>query len=871
MGSADAALLERFEQLETLARDLDDVARGGRGRLALISGAAGIGKTALIRAFCAGLPADRVLTGACDALLTPRPLGPFVDIAEQLGGSFAALIDSDASVGDLLAALPGELRRRSCRVLVLEDLHWADEPTLDLLRLLGRRIEALPVLVLASFRHDQLGRAHPLRVVIGELPRERVTRIALPALSLRAVAELATLDGVDPAGLYERTAGNPFFVTEVLASGGALVVPDSVRDAVLARASHLDERPRALLDAVAIVPPRIEMWLLEAIAGDELGELERCLTSGIVRSEAQTIAFRHEIARAVIEETVPPDRALALHRATLAALRDPPHGRPDLARIAHHAERAGDAQAVLAYAPAAGTRAAALGAHREAAAQFARALRFADGLPGERRADLLERLSYERYLTDCMEEAIAARRAALTEHQARGNRLRVGESHRWLSRLAWFSGDGTTALQEGQRAVELLSEGEPSPELAMAYSNMAQLQMNADDVRGTRHWGTRAIALAEELGEMEIVVHSLNNIGTVEATAGLPDGFEKLKRSIALAREAGFDEHIARGHTNLVCVAIEQRDYDLARDHLEAGLNHSRERDLDAWLLYMSGWQSRLQLEQGEWDTAAACAVSVLERRGVAAPSRVTPLVVLGRLRARRGDPEVWAPLDEGLELARSTGELQRLLPVAIARAEARWLAGEPELVGPESDAALEAAVSAGRVWATGELLLWRRRAGMNESISGFSIPEPLRLDLHGEHAGAARTWRQLGCPYEAALSCVHGDAEAAQREGVAELQRLGARRTAAVTARLLREQGLRDLRAGPRAATRANPGGLTARELEVLALLSEGLRNAQIAQRLVLSPKTVDHHVSAILRKLDAGSRGEAVAAAARLGIAAR
>jgi DNA-binding CsgD family transcriptional regulator len=832
----------------------------------LVAGEAGIGKTALVRRFCAGLGSVRVLSGACDALHTPRPLGPLLDIAEQTGSELAETVGDGAGPSAVLAVMGRELRSRHPTVVVLEDLHWADDATLDLLRLLGRRMQALPALIIATYRDDELDRSHALRMVLGELPRADVTRVAPAPLSLAAVADLAAEHGVDAAQLHRSTAGNPFYVTEALAAGGATA--GSVRDAVLARAARLPPEPRMLLDAVAVVPGHAELWLLEAVAGEQLAHLERCLASGMLRAERDRVAFRHEIARRVVEQALPPDRTVVLHQRALRALSARDGGRGDLARLAHHAEAAGDADAVLRYAPAAGVRAAAVGSHRVAAAQFDRALRFADGLGHEERAAHLERLSYERYLIDAPAEALVARRAALAEHQASGNRLREADTHRWLSRLAWFTGDNATAYEEARRAIDLLRRLPAGPELAMAYSNMSQLRMLADDWTGTQRWGERAIELAQQLGDAEILVHALNNVGTAELAQGLPGGEAKVERSLSLALGAGLDEHVARAHTNLASSAIVNHRYELGERHLRAGLAYCHQRDLDSWRLYMAGWEARAHLEQGRWDAAAASAAVVLEVRGVAAASRITPLVVIGRLRARRGDPEVWPALDEAAELARGTGELQRLAPVAAARAEARWLAGEAAAVASETDETLALAAQRGQPWAIGELCVWRRRAGIIESPAAEAAAEPFQLELAGDAEGAAAAWTSIGCPYEAALALASSAREGTLRRSLDALQALGARPAAARVARLLRERGARDLRQGPRASTLENPGGLTTRELQVLELLAEGRRNAQIADSLVVSRKTVDHHVSAILRKLDAATRTEAVAAAARLGM---
>jgi DNA-binding CsgD family transcriptional regulator len=862
-------LLERAEQLAAFDDRLGKLKATRRGRLMLVAGEAGIGKTTLVRAFCGGARGVRVLAGGCDALHTPRVLGPFVDIAEETGGELAAVVALGATPGDVVGALIRELRDRPT-IIVLEDLHWADGATLDVLRLLARRIDPLPALLLATYRDDELHQSHPLRMALGELPVAAVERVSLAPLSLGAVELLAGRSAVDAGELHRRTSGNPFFVSEALAAGGD-EIPETVRDAVLARAARLDTDARTLLDAVAIEPARAELWLLEALLGGEPVGLDACLASGMLRAERNSVSFRHEIARVVVEEALSPHRRVQLSRRALGALTAAIGRRPDLARLAHHAEAADDAEAVLRYAPAAAERACTLGSHREAAAQFARAVSFAGELPGPRRAELLERCSYECYLTDRIADAIEARTAAKDEYRLAGDRRREGDAHRWLSRLAWFAGDGEKADEEARRSVDLLLPLGPGRELAMAYSNFSQLRMLTSNEPDAIEWGLHAITLAEPLGETEILAHALNNVGTSEMKMGMPSGLERLERSLALSLEHDLEEHVARAHTNIASTSLDLAEYALADAHLTAGIEYCRDRDLDSWLFYMTGHQARSHLNQGRWDAAVVSATEVLSDPREGRPTRVWPLLVIGVLRARRGDPDPWSPLDEALELAQGIGELQRLSPVASARAEARWLAGQIESVDAETSLALALALERRDTCAAGELYLWRRRAGIDEAFAARAVSEPYRLELEGEHEAAAEIWRGLGCPYEAALALAHADSEAAQRDALATLQGLGARPAMTRVARALRERGARDVRQGPRTATRENPGGLTARELEVVALIAEGLRNAEIAARLFMSERTVAHHVSAILRKLEVPTRGHASAEAVRRGIVRR
>ncbi|MGH3043845.1 MAG: ATP-binding protein [Gaiellaceae bacterium] len=861
-------LLERSDQLAALSEALADARTGSRGTLALVAGEAGVGKTSLVRGFSSAEEASvRVLWGTCDALFTPAPLAPFVDVAEQVGGSLAELVEREARPYHVVAELLQDLRAHGPTILVLEDVHWADEATLDVLRLLGRKLEGVPALAIATYRDDELDRTHPLRIVLGELGAgPGIRRLEVRPLSAEAVAELATPHGVDAEELHRKTAGNPFFVTEALA-GGEGEIPPTVREAVLARAARLSAPATAVLEAVAVVPPRAELWLLERLVAETAEHLDECLASGMLSAEGQSVGFRHELARLALEEHVPPGRRRDLNRAAMRALADPPSGAPDLARLAHHAEAAEDGAAVLEYAAGAGERAASLAAHREAAAQFGRALRYAGEAPPAVRAALLERLSYECYLTDQIEEAVEARRSALDLWHAAGDTLREGDTHRWLSRLYWFMGRNREAEDCAVQAVRLLEPLPPGVELAMAYSNTAQLHMLAEDAEGAVAWGSRAIELAERLGAVEVLVHALNNVGTAEGKTNAAIGYEKLERSLELALEADLEEHVVRAYTNLSSTAISDKRYERSEAYLEKGIAYATERDLDSWRLYMLGTLAVGALEQGRWDEAAGISAEVVRSASAAAIHRAPSLVVLGLVRARRGDPEIWPVLGEALALVERIGELQRLAPAAAARAEAALLEGRPGSVEEETQAVYRLALERGSGWEIGELAWLRRQAGIDEAVPE-GVAEPWAYMLANDWSRAAETWTELGCPYEAALALGQSEQDEDLRRALAELQRLGARPAAAQVSRRLRERGARGVRRGPRASTRKNPAGLTARELEVVALVSEGMTNSEIAGRLFLSEKTVGHHVSAILRKLGARTRGEASAEAARLGI---
>lgn len=863
------ALLEREERLTQLT-ELFLATKDGRGRLALIAGEAGIGKTALVEAFCA-TRRDRaqVLWGTCDAVLPPRPFAPLADIADRIGGSLRDALeagDRDAVFESVLARLRGSAPLQ--RILVFEDLHWSDEATLDLLRVIGRRLREIPLLVIGTYRNDEVARDHPLRLALGDIPSDVLTEIALSPLSIASVGVLAAGTGIDPAALHRATGGNPFFVTEA-ASSGLDEVPATVRDAVFARAARLSASAQAVLEAASVLGQRFDIDLVRRLARRGDPAVRECASSGMLIGDSAVLQFRHDLAQRAVREGLAPSKRIALHRRALDLLRREPTSEP--VEIAHHAIAAGDARQVLAWAPVAARRAAALGAHRQAAEHYASGLPFVPANDLRTRAELLEGEARELTVIDEVDAAMRAQREALECWRELGDVRLEGDGLRALSQMLWFSFATDQATDAAEQAVGLLSQLPPGAELARAYAAVAQRWMTSGrDDAAALAWGERALALATALGEEPVAVHALTTIGVVQIYAGNETGWVTLEESLRRATAAALDEEAVRAVINLVEAARDLHRYELADRYRDEAMRYLAEHnlDLDIYRRRLASVLAEVALERGRWDDATELAELVLSESRTARRLRVAALTVLGRLRARRGDPDAWMLLDEGLALAGPEADMEALIPLHAARVEAAWLAGDTTRAGDEARLALAVVADLElEPWWRGELGLWAWRAGALEALPPGAA-EPYALHARGRHREAAAAWDAIGCPYQAALALADSAEEIDQRRALEIFIGLGARPMARRLTDRLRARGAGGIRRGPRQLTRGNPAQLTPREVEVLLLVAEGLRNAQIAERMVISVKTVDHHVSSILRKLGAPTRAAAAREAARLGI---
>lgn len=848
-------LLEREHALDSLAEYACSAA-DGEGRTVLIAGEAGVGKTALIDAFSAQTPQLAWLRGACDGLFTPRPLGPILDVAACAGGALRAALRPGAPREEVFAALL-QLLQQQPTGLVLEDVHWADEATLDLIAFLGRRVREAPALVIVTYRDDALPVDHPLHLVLGELTVARSTRrIGVAPLSEQAVARLSVDAGVDPAAVYRLTGGNAFFVTE-LVSAGATDVPPSARALAQARLAGLSAEALRLVEAAALLGRAVEPELVCTVTAADTAALDDLVAAGVLASTDAGLQFRHEITRLAVEEGVPAHRRQALHRHALAALLAA--GSTDNARLAHHAEGAGDTTVVLEVAPRAAREAAELASHREAAAQFERALRFADDAVPATRAALFAGLAIEDSLIDRFEHAAEAGRAAMELYRQVGDRFGEGDMQRRLAHTMWRLCRGADAIEYARAAVATLEPGGSSEPLAAAYAMQAYF---TEDIAAAQ----RAQEVADQVAAPALLSDALDTEAWLHAHRGEPWS-QLMDRALRVALDCGAAAQVGRAYANSHTILIKHRQLAEAEPYFHDGLRYCEDHDLPTWRTCLRGWRSVALQLAGRWDEAVTLCTTTLN--STASPvNRLTSLVTLGLIRARRDEASWAVSLDEASAAARGTAEDAWIAMAGLARAEAHWLAGDDATAGTELASVHEAAAQAD-AHTRGAYAVWLRRTGSAVQPPADGIADPYALTLAGS-PGAATEWERLGCRYESALALLDAGDEASTRAALLRFEELGAIAAARRARHRLRDLGARSIPSGARAATRAHLRGLTGREQQVLDLICAGRTNAQICEQLVISERTVDHHVSAVLRKLGVATRAMAAAEASRLGLVA-
>ena len=851
-------LLERGHALEALSAAYAKAKRG-EGRVVFVAGEPGIGKTSLVKRFLEGLdPGARVLLGTCDDLTIPRPLGPFRDFASRVSPVLAEALATGAAPHEIQTLLVGELELPPRpTVLVLEDVHWADEATLDSIMLVGRRVGALPALLVVTFRGGEAPPGHPLHATVGAVPADAAVFLELAPLSRDAVAALA---GDRAKSVYATTGGNPFFVTELLACAVEGSLPQSVANAMRGRASRLDQPSRLLLEIVSVVPNRVPVSVLDAVMSGWAAAAEELERRSLLEVEPGFVRFRHELARHAIASSMTAAARRRVHAGILAALLE---AGADPAEIVHHAEAAAEEDVVAEYAVVAARRAAALESHREAFSHYQRAADFADRLAPRENAAVQFELASAAYVVSRLDVAFPAIERAITRYRGLRDETSVGKCLRVAARFQWYSGDGTTARRTAHEAVAILEPLGPSADLAAAYSTLSQLAMLGEDSDQAIAMGEIAYELASQLGDDATRAHALVNIGSAKIQVD-PGATATLLEARRLADRSGNRHEAARALVNLAYTQMSWGRPLEARVCVEEAIAYAAEYEVHTLAEYARTMLAWLRLRAGEWKEAERSATRVVAR-GESIP-QLLGRTVLAELAVRRGDPGAADAVAGVAAQAGRTGELQRLAPVVELEVELALLGG-----GPMPHRRLEALLDEIRRirgaltgWGAIRIAVASSLAGMDVDVEMPGSP-PLDAILRHDWSRAAEAFGEVGWAYDRALMLSLLDDEDALAEAIGIARGLGAAPLARRVAERMRTLGASVPR-GPRPATRANPAGLTARQLEVLALLADGLSNAEIAERLVLSPRTAEHHVAAVLAKLGATTRWDAVRRAAVL-----
>ncbi len=849
-------LLERDAALATLAEARDAAARG-EGRVVCVSGEPGIGKTSLVRAFLDNLDGEsRILIGSCDDLSIPRPLGPFRDLAGSVSAGLQDALEAGTAAHDIQALLVAELERPpKPTVIVLEDVHWADDATLDSITLLGRRIGALPALLVVTFRGGETPPGHPLRATLGAISGADSAVLDLAPLSRGAVASLA---GDEADDLYAATGGNPFYVTELLASRAGTELPASVANAVLGRMARLDYEARRLVELVSVVPNHVATPVLDSVMPGWPAAAEEPERRQLLEVGPAHVGFRHELARNAITSSLPAVTRRQLHAAILDVLLA---ADADPADIVHHAEAAGAEEVVAEYALVAARRAAALESNREAYSHYSRAADFAERLSAPERATLLEEVAGAAYLAGRLDDAFAAIGRAIDIYGELGDRAGVGRCTRVLSRLHWYAGDGEPAQAKALEAIAILEPLGESVELARAYSGVAQLAMLAENVQALT-WADSALELAGRLGDNSTHAHALVNLTCARLQLD-PSETAGLYRAHGVADAAGEREDATRALGNLGYVLMTWGKPEPALRYARQALAYAERYEVHGYVSYVTTLLAWLRLRAGDWDEAERLAQGEIER-GITVV-QLLARTVLAELAVRRGDSDGPERLADLTAHADRAGEPQRIAPVIELATERALTEGGPvpaerfqgfaELIGPGGTLGGRFAL---------RMAAWAAVAGIDIPIAD-PAPGPYGAMLARDWQGAADAFGEIGWTYDRALMLSLLDDEEPLTEAIEIARRLGAKPLTRRVAERMRDLGLR-VPAGPRRTTLANPAGLTGRQLEVLELLSDGLTNAEIAERLVVSPRTAEHHVAAVLTKLGATSRQEAARKASEL-----
>jgi DNA-binding CsgD family transcriptional regulator len=869
-------LVERDHEVAVLRTALERLT-GRAGRVLTITGEAGAGKSSVVRRAVADCNVVRVFVGHCDPLATPRPLGPVRDVFAEVAPTADILGRAAPHPAEVGAELLREVSGKPTAIVV-EDAQWIDEASVEVLRFLARRIEALPAVLLLTCRDGEVGSGHPLRPLLGDLARlEHASTMALSPLSIDGVSALLVDTDLDAGSVLRVTGGNPFFVSEIARHPGE-VLPPTARDAVLASVNSLADDDISVIQLIACAPDGLDDRLLPEL-GVDIPTLRRLDATDLLVRGRRRLAFRHELARLAIESSVPVGALRAVHARLLDVMERAGVG--EMAVLTHHAAAAGDRGRATSYAMSAAEQAARTGAHREAVAFLRLALDESDGRSSER-AELLRRLSLEQYMMSDLTAAIQSIEEAIALLRDADEPLELSAAHDRRALIEYYAAHRRLAEHHAWRATELAVAGRPpdpggggagGPAVVpsmLAYgascATRAYLAYRRHDFRTAADLEADAVAVAGPVGDHMIRIQCGILAAAAEAVTGEPTARGRVLELVDEARSRALDELASAGYSNVAAIDIEHRRLRDAEEILDRSLPFTVEREIPICNDWQTAMRSRLRFTRGHWAASLEDARAVLDRDG-APLAQLWPNLVVGLLALRHGQPG--PELETAWSLAGQLDEPLARLHVLAALAERAWLTGNiDERLATAGASHRELRDVPGLEWAMGDLTLWLQRLGLPVDPI-IPVATPYRLVLDGRTEEAADWLLAASAPFDASMVRLAGADVAGQIAAIEVLDRLGATATADRARAELRRAGVSAVPARPRASTRMNPAGLTNRQLDVARLMAQGLTNAELATRLYISSKTADHHVSAVLMKLGIGSRRDVRRHAAELGLA--
>lgn len=862
-------LIERDDFLSLLHSGFKKIDSEQEGHCFFIMGEPGIGKTSLVKVFLNQVEEESIqYVGACDSLFTPRPLAPLYDLALQIKADWAESIDSISSGTKLFTKFVNELTNKDRPVVVVfEDIHWADEATLDFVKFFGRRISRMKCMFILTCRDNEESRQHSLRKVFADLPPDTFTRIQLTPLSRQAVYKLADKKGYDAEEVYHISEGNPFYVNEILASYSP-GVPDNIKDAILSVYDRQEEGTKNAWQIFSIIPEGLEINRFAIIKASWDEAMDHCFALKIIVIKNDKIIFKHELYRRTIESSLSPFKRIALNKKLLDLLLPSFEEAGEIERILHYAKNANDNKLVVKYAPLAAKKAASVGAHIESAKLYLTAIEFSDRADMDQLVEFYEAYAYECYLTNQIKDAIIYQGKALKIWQKENKIEKIGNSFRFLSRLWWYEGNHNNAMSFGKQAVEILDNQPSSKARAMAYSNMSHLKMTSNLPDECVFWGEKAISIAKELNDEETIAYNLNCMGTslMVQESSVQKGLELLQESLVIAIKNSYHERIAYAYSEMGSNGVTIKDYPFAKKMLEEGINYCEENGIYTLKLYMLNWKARALLETGNWNEANQISEMLIKNEYLLPIMKIGALAVTATIMIRRGETNVLPLLLEAKTKALKTMELLRIVPVFLVLLEYEWITGKVFIESEILDQTINDFTRFENFSKKSRFYFWLRKArkGYLQAKGKYNGYDVSNTTIAKEEA---ILWGKLGCSYEQAIVLSEGNDDD-KRKALSILQQLGAHAIYEKIKMEMRASGIKKIPRGLRESTRTNPAQLTNRELDILQLLQKAVQNKEIAGNLFISPKTVDHHISSILFKLDVNSRSKAVNEAIRLGI---